>query len=88
MVCKNKYIQSILNPFTIVSYYTSYMTKINKLVTSKLHSIIQKCILGKNDTNIKIQKLSNIFINVQEMFAQLTAYLVFKFFFISFIMNI
>jgi hypothetical protein len=53
------------------------MSKIDKFVTSKLHSMIQKCILDKDDTNIRIQKLGNVFINVQEMFAQLTTYLVF-----------
>jgi hypothetical protein len=53
------------------------MTKIDKFVTSKLFSIIQKCILDKDDTKINIQKLGNVFINVQEMIAQLTIYLVF-----------
>jgi len=56
------------------------MTKIDKFVTSKLHSIIQKCILDKNDTDIRIQKLGNVFINVQEMFAQLTTFLIFLIF--------
>ncbi len=54
------------------------MTKIDKFVPSKLHSIIQKCILDKNETNIRIHKLGNVFINVQELFAELSIYLVFK----------
>jgi hypothetical protein len=37
------------------------MTKINKSITSKLYSIIQKCIANNLNANIIIQKLGNIF---------------------------
>jgi hypothetical protein len=45
------------------------MTKIDKSITSKLHFIIQKCITNNIDANIKIQKLSSVFINAQQMVA-------------------
>ncbi len=51
------------------TYCTSYMTKIDKSITSKLHFIIQKCITNNIDANIKIQKLSSVFINAQQMVA-------------------
>jgi hypothetical protein len=38
----NTYIQFILDPYVATPYCTSYMTKINKSITSKLHSIIKK----------------------------------------------
>jgi hypothetical protein len=59
----NTYIQFILNPYASASYCTLSMTKIDKFVTSKLHSIIKKCILDKIDANIRIQKLGNVFFN-------------------------
>jgi hypothetical protein len=42
----------------------SYMTKIDKSITSKLHFIIKKYITKSIDANIIIQKLSNVFFNV------------------------
>jgi hypothetical protein len=41
------------------------MTKIDKSITSKIHSIIQKCIANNIDANTIIQKLGNVFINVE-----------------------
>jgi beta-galactosidase beta subunit len=49
----------------------SYMTKIDKSITSKLHFIIKNCITNKIDTNTIIQKLRNVFLNVQQMVTQL-----------------
>ncbi len=40
----NTYIQFILDPYVTTTYCTSYMTKIDKSITSKLHSLIKKCI--------------------------------------------
>ncbi len=37
-------IQFILKPCAVTTYCASYMTKINKSITLKLYSIIQKCI--------------------------------------------
>jgi hypothetical protein len=54
------------------------MTKIDKLITSKLHSIIQKCIANKIDTNTIIIKIDNAFFNAQQMVTQLDIYLVFS----------
>jgi len=62
------------------------MTKIDKLITSKLHSIIQKCIANNINANninanIRIQKLGNVFFNTQQMITQLV-YLFFNHYFI------
>jgi len=54
------------------------MTKIDKSVTSELHSIIKKCIANNIDANTRIQKLSNVFLHVQQTVVQLIIYLVFS----------
>jgi hypothetical protein len=54
------------------------MTKIDKSITSKLHSIIKKCITNNINTNTKIQNLSNVFLNAQQMVALLVVYFVFS----------
>jgi hypothetical protein len=51
--------------------------KKNKSTTLKLHSIIQKCITNNINVNTRIEKLGNVFLNVQQMVAQLVIYLVF-----------
>jgi hypothetical protein len=61
-------IQFILNPYVVASYCTSCMTKIDKSITLKLHSIIEKCNLDKVDVNTRIHKLSNVFFNAQQMY--------------------
>jgi hypothetical protein len=53
------------------------MTKINKSITSKLQSIIQKCIADNIDANTKIQKLGNVFFNVQQMVTQFVYFVFF-----------
>jgi predicted transcriptional regulator len=52
------------------------LTKIDKSITSKLHSIIQKCITKNIDANTIIEKLNNIFLNAQQMVALLNVYFV------------
>jgi hypothetical protein len=54
------------------------MTKINKSITLELHSIIQKCITNNIDANTKIKKLGNVFLNVQQMVAQVIVYFMFS----------
>ncbi len=54
------------------------MKKIDKSITSELYSIIQKCIANNIDANRRIQKLCNVFVNVQHMVVQLTVNLVFS----------
>jgi len=56
-------IQFIFNPYATATYCTSYMTKINKSITSQLHYIIKKCIANNIDANTRIQKLGNVFLN-------------------------
>ncbi len=63
--------QFILDPYATTSYYTSYITKLDKSITSKQHSII------KNALQIQEFKCPNVFFNAQQMVAQLVAYLVF-----------
>ncbi len=53
------------------------MAKIDKSITLKLHFIIKKCIANNINAYTRIQKLSNDFLNAQQMVAQLVAYLVF-----------
>jgi hypothetical protein len=74
----NTYIQLILDPYAAATYCTSYMTKLSKSITSKLHFIIKKCIANNIDVNTIIQKLGNVFLNAQQMVVQLVAYLVFS----------
>jgi len=58
-------IQFIFRPICSCNICTLYMTKIDKSITSKIHSIIQKCIANNIDANTIIQKLGNVFINVE-----------------------
>jgi hypothetical protein len=44
-----------LDPYVAATYYTTYMTKINKSIISKLHSVIKKCITNNIDANTRIQ---------------------------------
>jgi hypothetical protein len=59
----NSNIQFTLDPYVAATYYTSYMIKIDKSITSKLHSTIQKCITNNLNANTRIQKLGNVFFN-------------------------
>jgi hypothetical protein len=63
-------IQYILDPYAIVTYCTSYMTKIDKLITLELHYIIKKRITNNINVNTIIQKLNNVFLNAQQMVVQ------------------
>ena len=72
----NTDIQFILDPYATTTYCTSYMTKVDKSMTTELKSILQKCITDKIDANIRILKLGNAFLNAQQMLAQLAIYLI------------
>jgi hypothetical protein len=48
-----------------MTYCTSYNTKIDKSIASKLHFIIKKCITNNIDANTKIQRLGNAFLDAQ-----------------------
>jgi hypothetical protein len=58
-----------LDPYTAATYCTSYMAKIDKSITSKLHLIMKKCIANNINANTRIQKLGNVFINAQQIVA-------------------
>ena len=72
----NTDIQFILDPYVAATYCTSYMTKVDKSMTTELKSILQKCITDKIDANIRILKLGNAFLNAQQLLAQLAIYLI------------
>jgi hypothetical protein len=55
LIFTNINIQIFLYLYVFITYCTSYLTKINKSVTSKLHFIIQKCIAINIDANTRIQ---------------------------------
>ncbi len=47
-------IQFILDPYTTISYYTSYLKKSNKTITTKFQTIIKKCENENFDSNLKV----------------------------------
>jgi hypothetical protein len=53
------------------------MAKIYKSITLELDFITKKCIANNINAYRRIQKLSNDFLNAQQMVVQLVAYLVF-----------
>jgi hypothetical protein len=72
----NTNIQFIHDPYVATSYCTSYLTKIDIIITNKFQTIIKKCENENVDTNLSVRKLSNVFLNAQQMFAQLASYLI------------
>jgi hypothetical protein len=68
--------QFILDPYVATSYYTSYLTKIDKSITNEFWTIIKKCEDENFDVNLKIRKLGNAFMNAQQMSTQLTTYII------------
>jgi hypothetical protein len=46
-------IQFILDPYDVASYCTSYLTKIDKIITNKFQTIIKKCENENVDANIR-----------------------------------
>ncbi len=56
-------VQFILDVYVATNYYTSYLTKINKMVTKELKNIIISCNENKIETHTCIQKMGNDFIN-------------------------
>ncbi len=57
--------QFILDPHVTTSYYTSFLTKIDKSITNEFQTIINKCEDENIDANVKIRKLCNVFLNAQ-----------------------
>jgi hypothetical protein len=43
---------------------------------NEFRTIIKKCEDENIDANLRIRKLSNVFLNAQQMFAQLTTYII------------
>jgi hypothetical protein len=56
--------QFILDPYVATSYYTSYLTQIDKFVMNEFKPSLKKCKDEKIDANLRIKKLSNVFLNV------------------------
>jgi len=59
----NTNIQCIFYPYAVTSYYTSYLTKINKTITNEFQTIIKKCENENVDANLRVRKLGNVFFN-------------------------
>ena len=72
----NTHLQFILDPYAAASYCTFYLTKIDKTVTQELNKIIANCTKENIEANIRIPKMGNAFLNVQQMSAQLVVYVV------------
>jgi hypothetical protein len=53
-------IQFILNLYATTSYYTSYLPKINRIITTEFQTIIKKCENENVDANLRVRKLSNV----------------------------
>jgi len=58
-------IQFIFRPICNYNILQVIHDKIDKSITSKLHSIIQSCMENNINASIIIQKLGNVFINVE-----------------------
>ncbi len=56
-------VQFILDLMLIASYCTSYLTKIDKVMTKELKIIIISCYENKIETHICIRKMGNDFLN-------------------------
>jgi len=56
-------VQFILDLMLIASYCTSYLTKIDKVMTKELKIIIISCYENKIETHIYIWKMGNDFLN-------------------------
>ncbi len=56
--------QFILDPYVATSYYTSYLTKIDKYVMNEFKPSLKKCEDENIDANLRIKKLNNAFLNV------------------------
>jgi hypothetical protein len=56
-------IQFILDPYVVASYYTSNLTKIDRIITNEFQTIIKKCENENVDANLRVRKLGDIFKN-------------------------
>jgi len=72
----NTNIQFILDPYAGTCYSTSYLTKIDKTITNEFQTIIKNCENENVDTNLKIRKLGNVFLNAQWKSTQLATYII------------
>ncbi len=74
--------QFILDPYA-TSYYTSYLTKVNKIVDQEIHLILNKCKHEQTQASQCIKILDNAFLNAQQIFSQQNTYNVIKHFYHS-----
>jgi len=54
---------SILDPYVVTSYCTSYLTKVDKNVTQELHTMLEKCNTKKTKAFQCIWQMANFFVN-------------------------
>ncbi len=60
-------VQFILDLYDVASYYTYYLTKINKTVKKKFIYISITCNENKIEAHTHIQKMGNVLFNIQQM---------------------
>ncbi len=59
-------IGALYYPYFVATYYTSYLTKVNKSVTQEMQSMLKKCKHEQYETSKRIKKLRNTFKNAQQ----------------------
>jgi hypothetical protein len=67
---ENTYAQYVLNAYVAASYYTSYMRKINKSMTSAFRRIRKEHERSHIDVIQMIRTLGNTLLNIQQMSSQ------------------
>jgi hypothetical protein len=72
----NTNVQFILDLYATISYYTSYLIKIDKTITKEFKNIIINCNENKIEANTYMKKMGDTFFNVQQMSTQLATYIV------------
>ena len=61
--------QYVLNAYVVTSYFTSYMTKVDKSMTSAFRRIRREHEKSQIDALQMIRTLGNTLLNLQQMFA-------------------
>jgi hypothetical protein len=64
------FVQYILDSYVVTSYYTSYLTKIDKILTQKMKIILNQCKIEQIEAFECIEKLGNAFLNAHQISIQ------------------
>jgi hypothetical protein len=66
----------ILNPCAAATYYTFYLTKVEKCLTKKMQSVLEKWKHEQTKAFEWIKKLGTTFLNAQQMFVQQSVHII------------